>query len=490
MLTVPSYNLSHLLSDADVLLVVPPFAKIDWPSLGLHILQACAKKAGFTVNVFYANLAMAAWISEETYQLIADTKLLGEAIFSRSAYNKKLSNPFEQIESVAIKERLTEIESKLDVWLANLTNEVFRNKYQVVGSTTSYDQINSSIALINYAKGINPNLITILGGANCQGDLGRGLLSLSDNIDYIFSGESEITFPKFLKDISMGRYPSEQIIHERLCNLNDIPVPDYDDYLRQLAFFMPDSSLNTEKKYYLSYETSRGCWWGQKHRCNFCGATTEMKYREKSPEKVISDLKYITSTFQTNRIIMSDLIMPHNYFNSLLPRLAKEFRNIRIFYEIKSNVTFEQLLLLKKAGIYGVQPGIETLSTSLLKKMNKGVTARQNISLLRNARTLDIKLSWVFIVKYPGDTEQEYEEISKLIPMIIHFNPPYAISPVLFLRFSPLFNFYEKFKIKKLLPDPKYQKCFPLDSIPKIAYYYTGEFNCYADSDQPYNKYF
>jgi hypothetical protein len=48
--------------------------------------------------------------------------------------------------------------------------------------------------LINYAKGINPNLITILGGANCQGDLGRGLLSLLDNIDHIFSGESEITF--------------------------------------------------------------------------------------------------------------------------------------------------------------------------------------------------------------------------------------------------------------------------------------------------------
>lgn len=81
MLTVPSYNLSHLLSDADVLLMVPPFAKIEWPSLALHILQACARKAGFTVNVFYANLAMAAWIFEETYQLIADTKLLGEAIF-------------------------------------------------------------------------------------------------------------------------------------------------------------------------------------------------------------------------------------------------------------------------------------------------------------------------------------------------------------------------------------------------------------------------
>jgi hypothetical protein len=40
----------------DALILVPPFFELRYPSLGAHVLQACARAAGFRVRVFYANL--------------------------------------------------------------------------------------------------------------------------------------------------------------------------------------------------------------------------------------------------------------------------------------------------------------------------------------------------------------------------------------------------------------------------------------------------
>ena len=48
----------------DALIIVPPFAALERPALGPHLLQACAKAAGFEVRILYANLLLAAEIGE------------------------------------------------------------------------------------------------------------------------------------------------------------------------------------------------------------------------------------------------------------------------------------------------------------------------------------------------------------------------------------------------------------------------------------------
>lgn len=82
-------GLRPLLGQGDVLLVVPPFAGIDRPSLGAHLLQACARAAGFAVDVFYANIEFAERIGERAYEAIAGAptrSLVGERVFARAAY--------------------------------------------------------------------------------------------------------------------------------------------------------------------------------------------------------------------------------------------------------------------------------------------------------------------------------------------------------------------------------------------------------------------
>src|SRR5690606_4593259 len=77
------------LPDADVLLIVPPLAHLTWPSLGVHVLQACARDAGFETRVLYANVIYGAQIGPLLYADLANAPtdwLLGERLFARAAF--------------------------------------------------------------------------------------------------------------------------------------------------------------------------------------------------------------------------------------------------------------------------------------------------------------------------------------------------------------------------------------------------------------------
>jgi ribosomal peptide maturation radical SAM protein 1 len=490
MLSIPTYNFSDILFDADALLVVPPFARIENSSLALHILQACARQTGHTVGVFYANLAMAEWIQEEIYRKISENGVLGETIFARQAHGEGITEFFKRetlkeciVEAASLKEYIPEIERSLDKWIAALMNEVLRNNYKVIGFTTSFEQVNASIAMINYAKQIHPELITIMGGANCHDVLAEGMLLLSANTDYVFSGESEIVFPEFLEEIKTGILPKSRIIQEKICDLNKIPVPDYSEYIQQLRFFLPKYELT--KNYNLVYETSRGCWWGKKHRCNFCGTYGVTEYREKNPKKVIQDINQLTRSNNLKRISMADSILPSDYMKSLFPSLAKDVPDLNIFYDLKTNTTFEQLLIMREAGMQRVLAGIESLSSSLLKRMNKGVLARQNIAFLRNCISLGINCYWDFLYGFPNDIEEDYRAMQPLLPFILHLHPPGRYNPIYITRFSPYYDCPEKFGINKIKPSLNYLLWFPLDKVNKIASCFEGDYECFSKESNP-----
>src|SRR4051812_44892015 len=87
--------LHGIVGDGEVVLIVPPFASIDRPSLAAHILQACAGAAGFQVRVFYANLVFAAEIGPAAYTAVSYAPtfaMLGERLFATSAHGPRRTN--------------------------------------------------------------------------------------------------------------------------------------------------------------------------------------------------------------------------------------------------------------------------------------------------------------------------------------------------------------------------------------------------------------
>ena len=74
----------------DVVFAVMPFADVGRPALGVGLLSAEARAAGFSTAVEYCNIALAEVIGPELYQWIASSLppdlLLGEWFFADEVF--------------------------------------------------------------------------------------------------------------------------------------------------------------------------------------------------------------------------------------------------------------------------------------------------------------------------------------------------------------------------------------------------------------------
>jgi ribosomal peptide maturation radical SAM protein 1 len=502
-------HFSETLREADVLIIVPPFASLHYSSLAAHLLQACGREAGFQVQVLYANILLASAIGEEEYSRICSTPMgafAGERFFARCAFGlpplgHNVETMFDPVwlsgSDKAIDFRLDVssdqgkltnlselkcLESQAADWVDRVATAVSERTYKIVGCTTMFEQTAASVALLNRIKQLCEDTVTILGGANCEGEMAQGLVSLGARIDYIFSGESEVTFPQFVRSILAGSRPKDRLIYGKPCvRMDTLPTPTFSDFYDQRAQYLPNSKITAEETQIL-YETSRGCWWGQKHHCTFCGLNGEgMAFRQKSPDRVLVELRTLLDTHPSRNIQMTDNIMPHDYFKTLLPRLGSELAGINIFYEQKANLSLLNVMTLKRAGVTAIQPGIEALSSRLLKQMKKGVQARQNLMLLRNARAAGLQLYWNLLWGFPNDEGEAYEETLAIIPLLYHLQPPNIFTHLSIERFSPYFFQPKEFGVSNIRPLPAYHDFLPSSAdVQRIAYHFLGDYWCGA----------
>jgi ribosomal peptide maturation radical SAM protein 1 len=463
---------------SDVVLVVPPFAPTFQPSLACHLLQACAREQGFAPVVVYANLLFASIVGMAEYNRMLEMRILAEKVFKKVAFGSAgADDPDDEPEPV-----LRAGMAAAETWLERVAAVIDGIRPAVVGATCSFEQINASIAILSRCKRLDPQLTTIIGGANCESEMAEGILSLGGGVDHVASGESEQSFPAFLDQVLRQGTAPARIIHGRLHrNLESLPLPDYREYFDQHDLYMRGQPASVPRA--TAYESSRGCWWGEKHHCTFCGLNgTTMAFREKSAGRVAEDIVTLLERYPVDRVNMVDNIMPHRYFVTLLPRLAETLpASATLFYEQKANISFQRAEALRKAQIKIIQPGIESLNSHILECMDKGVKAHQNIALLRFARSLGITITWNLLAGFPGDRVEDYEELASLLPHIVHLQPPDGLGFVRFDRFSPYFENPERYGIRNLRPKRAYLEAFPpWSNFRKLAYYFDGDYDCGA----------
>jgi len=466
---------------ADVVLVVPPDASIKQPSLACHLLQACAAERGFEVKVVYANIMFAAIIGELKYSKLLNLSFkhwLVERGFGIQAFQMP---PFSETDRERLASiGLVDLEEKMSMWLDWVETTIRGIGPKIVGCTSSYEQIASSFAILNRCKTIDPGMTTIIGGANCEDEMAQGILSLRGQIDHVASGESESSFPEFLDQVLRQGIQPETIVRGKPCNdLDSLPFPDYGEFFEQYRHFIPDSEHEKSGQLGVPFETSRGCWWGQKHHCTFCGLNgLGMGFREKSAGKALEGFVHLSQTYPVRKINTVDNIMPHGYFQNLLPAMAETMReDLVIFYEQKANIPLRKALALKNARILSIQPGIESLDSDLLRLMDKGVKAYQNIELLRVCRSLGIQVGWNLLSGLPHEKLASYQAMVAMVPYLSHLEPPSGVSVMRIDRFSPYFNAPERFGIENLRPKPSYAYAFPDHAdFAKLAYHFDGDF--------------
>ena len=131
-----------------------------------------------------------------------------------------------------------------------------------------------------------------------------------------------------------------------------------------------------------------------------------------------------------------------------------------------------------------IQPGIESLSTKILKLMRKGVTALQNIALLKWCAVYGIRVNWNIIVGTPGEDVNDYDEMADLVGALTHLQPP----DICFLsldRFSPYYENPDKWDIKIVGPRKYYRELYPaVEEATLMDLAYSFEFT-YGDGRDP-----
>lgn len=466
-----------------VLLVSMPWAAVDSPSLALGILkQEISGRGDIDVSTVYANIDYLDWMSVRSPFRSGDSiHLFGYrdyAYFSVATYFRGLGDwifssalhgvpswrvpEFREQLGTGMAPRMIELAEALHklapAFVAELADRLVALNPDVIGFTTTFQQNAASLALARAIKRRKAGIVTIFGGANCDGSQGHALHRNFEFVDYVVRGEGEAALGRLLDvlkneqaahdlaalagiDGLCWRDPRGQSVANELpgrgLNFTKPQIPDFDEYFARF-------SASTARKWSeprLVVEGSRGCWWGQKHHCTFCGLNGSfMEFRSKSPRTFAEEVLTLVERHQVMDISVSDNILDPQFIVSALPIIAAKGYDLRMFCEIKSNMRREQLEALLKSGITNVQPGIENLSTNVLKIMDKGVTGCLNVRLLRDAESIGSQVSWNYLYGFPGEEESDYKSIIEQLPAIQHLPPPDGANRIAIERFSPYFK--------------------------------------------------
>lgn len=501
----------------DVILVNMPFHGF-FPSLGLSMLKSCLAQKNISSKVLYFGLRLAEYVGRDLYHCVANgyprpMDLLGEWIFSTALFDYKNSNYVEEVlvkrsdiyadsvdHSVVVPDffmdNIRMYQAMAPEFVAECAEEVLRYSPRAVGIGSVFHQQIPSLALAKAIKARAPETLIVLGGGNCEGVMGAETARQFHFIDAVVSGEGELVFPEIvrrhlqnesisdLKGVYTAQnvsaaFASNQFVNaEKIQNLDDLPYPDYDD------FFEQRDQSNLEFGRQIVFETSRGCWWGERSHCTFCGISNEaMSYRSKSPQRAFDEISYLTERYSTRKIHVVDCILDMKYFKDFLPRLAELDPKLDLFYEVKANMKKEQVQILYDAGVRTIQPGIESFSNSTLQLMGKGVSALQNIQLLKWCKELGLKVSWNILWGFPGEDPQEFHQMAELLPYLAHLPAPQAGCRIRLDRFSPNYEMAKQFGITKVKPHPAYFHIYPLapEAVANLAYYFDYDYSEHRD---------
>jgi ribosomal peptide maturation radical SAM protein 1 len=482
---------------AQLALVNMPFSFSKYPSIQLGTLSALLKSQGIPVDCHHLNVRFAHKIGVPLYEMICEKRaLFGEWLFSyllfrdnpkRMEYPKVFKPVFEQIarqsgHSIAyFEEMATKIAPQFLTWALTAIDW---GQYTLVGFTSTFDQNVASLTMAKLIKDLYPNVTIVFGGANYDGEMGMEYFRAFPFIDHVVVGEGEVAFPALARQVLAKRANGvpEGVAYRQDGQLRLTPnrapfsdfsktgPPDYDDYYHLLAE-LGGAAQGLDR--ILLYEGSRGCWWGEKHHCTFCGLNAQsMKFRAKSPDQVAQEMTYLSHRYDTARFRLVDNIIDMAYIDQLFGKFAANHCDLDVFIETKSNLHKDQIRTLAVGGVKCMQPGLESLSLTQLKAMDKGVTPIQNIVCLKWSFYYRISVSWNILLGFPGETNEDYLRQIHLIPSLLHLQPPEATGKFWLERFSPYHARPHEYGVRMTGPGLAYEYIYDARQVDlqKIAY--------------------
>lgn len=488
-----------------VALVSAPTLSARFPSFQLGLLKPTLERAGIPAQTFSLFMYFGMYAGWHVNEALADVYscMVGEWVWARAAFGEfaddeeylRAHGP--ELRGICARGGFTVEDVRrvrdevVPAFIDFCVESIDWRRFGLIGFSVCFQQMLASLALARALKERHPDIPVIMGGAGFEDDIAEEVMRGCPQIDYVHCGDAEETFPEMVRRLYAGetmkglpgmlwRDGERVVFNGRAPNLQDMnrtPAPDFDEYFyarREGGY----ESFEGAQGVLLPIEAARGCWWGVKNHCTFCGLNRAgMEFRAKSAPQVLEQLEELSRRYGVLDFNAIDNIMAPEYIDKLFGRLAEANTDIRLHYEVRPSLTRAQLKLMRAGGLFSIQPGVESFSTHVLKLMRKHTTGMRNLELVKWCTYYGINNLYNILVRFPGERAEDFRTQVELMPKIHHWQPPWAAAQARADRGSPMFTEPETQSITRLTYSPVYDFLFPKDrfDLKRVSYYFEHE---------------
>ena len=502
-----------------VALISMPTLSARFPSFQLALLKPTLEREGIPVQTFSLFMYFGTYVGWRINETLSDVYpcMLGEWIWTKAAFGDFANDDeyFEiyhnNLKAICAKagcsfDDLRQLRDKAAPGFIDFCVErIDWSRFGVIGFSVVFQQTVASIALARALKQRYPHIPIMMGGASFEDDIAEEIMKGCPQVDFVHCGDADETLPKTIRRLYSGQSmkgmpgimwrDNDRVVFNgrapNLADMNKTPTPDFDEYFyarKEGGYHYSDEA----QEVLLPIETARGCWWGVKNHCTFCGLNRAgMEFRSKRVDNVIQQLDELSRRYGILDFNAIDNIIEPEYIDRLFTQLSDANTDIHIHYEVRPSLSRVQLKQMRKGGLFSIQPGVESFSTHILKLMRKHTTGVRNLELIKWSTYYGINNLYNILLRFPGETAQDYRTQCDVISKIPHFQAPWAVAKARADRGSPMFTDREAQSVTRLVPSPCYDYLFPKDrfDLNRVSYYFEHEMDNTLD-DRGYDEIF
>ncbi|MBN1622344.1 MAG: radical SAM protein [Endomicrobiales bacterium] len=307
---------------------------------------------------------------------------------------------------------------------------------KVVGMSAFTPTAYFTFRMAKICKEIRPDIKVVLGGFHAS-ILPERSLRECPWVDYIVLREGELTFLELVDKIEKNESPDDVdgicylkdgmfVSNKPRCfieNLDDLPYSSYDEI--DISRYLPHP---TQYKVLPNFPflTQRGC----PYNCAFCnaGIVHGKKVRSFSTDRVVSELELLTKQYGARGVYFQDSTFTINkaYVRELCQKLISKGIKLKWACNTRCDrVDVELLELMKRAGCWMINYGVESANQKSLDMLKKGITIEQVEKSISDTKRVGIDMTCNFILCIPGENAEMVENTikfsKKLFPDIALF---------------------------------------------------------------------
>jgi len=380
---------------------------------------------------------------------------ISHGLCSISSYAKRAGYPVQLIDLRCLKN-----------W-KHLKKIIAQSKPDVVGVTMMSVDYNPAMKSIKIIKKFSPKTIVVVGGAHPS--LVPEEVEKEKEIDYIITGEGEISFTELLKSLQQGKLSHRVIKGIVPEDLDALPFADR-ELFKDLEYPILVEGFD---KPFVSIIAGRGC----KFNCNYCQPAERIifgkKVRRRSPGNVIQELKMLREKYYFESVMIhDDCLTEDKPWVVKFCRLYKE-NGFHQPFACQSRADIlcrneDMVGLMAQVGLKVLFIGFESGNQRVLDFLRKGTRVEENYRAVEICRKYGIKIWANYMIGIPTETEEEVMDTVRMIQAI----KPDHYSPAFFTPHpgSDLFKYCEENDLSLIKSHDSYRRNATEAKIKSVDY--------------------